>query len=60
MEIDRGPAPVNRANSAEFPRIPRIGVSDHQQSSFFGLSPEAGNIIRAEGASHQSDHQRYQ
>jgi hypothetical protein len=33
-------------------------VSDHHQSSLFGLSPEASNIIRAEGASHPSDHQQ--
>jgi len=35
-------------------------VSDHPQSSFFGLAPKASNIIRAEGASHPSDHQRNQ
>src|SRR5438309_956189 len=31
-------------------------VSDHLKSSFLELSPEASNIIRAEGANHPSDH----
>jgi len=36
----------------------QLPVSDHLQSWFFGLSPEASNIMRAEGASHPSDHQQ--
>jgi hypothetical protein len=35
-------------------------IFNRLQSSFFRLSPEASNIIRAEGASHPSDHQRDQ
>jgi hypothetical protein len=35
-----------------------IRVSDHLQSSFFGHSPKASNIFRAEGARRPSDHQQ--